>query len=171
MVMLIVIVAGTTAVIVIVFVITIIIEITIRMINTDTNTDSTGTVAGETAPERVLCLLVESCKIWAYGGEVSHLLQKQQETLRLVVKSRKMWVFRGGSIYIYMCIYIYIYAQLHVHMHIHTNVSIWRSSCRCAQPCKLQRGSTSATPTLPATLRPLCARRNHCSTRPGSCSK
>ena len=25
-------------------------------------------VAGETAPERVLCLLVESCKIWAHWG-------------------------------------------------------------------------------------------------------
>ena len=69
MVMLVLIVAGTTAVIVLVFVITIRIEITIRIINTDTNTDSNGTVAGETAPERVLCLLVESCKIWAYGGK------------------------------------------------------------------------------------------------------
>ena len=40
--MLVLIVAGTTAVIVIGFVITIITEITIRMINTDTNTDSNG---------------------------------------------------------------------------------------------------------------------------------
>ena len=42
MVMLVLIVAGTTPVIVIVFMITKIIEITIRMINTDTNTDNNG---------------------------------------------------------------------------------------------------------------------------------
>ena len=88
MVMLVLIVAGTTAVIVIVFVITIIVEIPIRMINTDTNTDGNGTVAGETAPERVLCLLVESCKIWAYGGKFRiYYKSSTHETLRLVAKS------------------------------------------------------------------------------------
>ena len=68
--------------------------------------------AGETAPERVLCLLVKSCKIWAYRGDGSHLLQKQHETVFLVVKSYKMCVLgAGGSIllYAYMYIFIYIY--------------------------------------------------------------
>ena len=37
------------------------------------------------------------------SGDVSHLLQKQHETVFLVVKSYKMWVSgRGGSIYIYI---------------------------------------------------------------------
>ena len=34
-------------------------------------------------------------------GDVSHVLQKQHETVFLVVKSYKMWV-SGGSIYIYI---------------------------------------------------------------------
>ena len=37
-------------------------------------------------------------------GEVSHLLQKQHETLFLVVRSYKMWVSAGGYIYIYIFI-------------------------------------------------------------------
>ena len=35
-------------------------------------------------------------------GDVSHLLQKQHETVFLVVKSYEMWVSGGGSI----CIHI-----------------------------------------------------------------
>ena len=64
-------------------------------------------VAGETAPKRVLCLLVESCKICAYGGDVSDLRQKQHETVSLVVKPYKMLVSGGCSINIYVYIYIY----------------------------------------------------------------
>ena len=48
MVMLVLIVAGTTTVMGIVFVTTIIIEITIRMINTDTNTDRNGSSRNST---------------------------------------------------------------------------------------------------------------------------
>ena len=46
-------------------------------------------------------------------GHVSHLLQKQHETVFLVVKSYEMWVFVGGGvayiiyIYIYMCICVW----------------------------------------------------------------
>ena len=57
-------------------------------------------------------------------GHVSHLLQKQHETVFLVVKSYKMWVLGGGSIYIYICMYIYIYMSTSVCIYIHTDVYV-----------------------------------------------
>ena len=39
-------------------------------------------------------------------GDVSHLLQKQHETVFLVVKSYKMWVSGGGSAHVYISTYI-----------------------------------------------------------------
>ena len=41
------------------------------------------------------------------SGDVSHLLQKQHETVFLVVKSYKIWV-SGGVAYIYIHTRIYI---------------------------------------------------------------
>ena len=53
-------------------------------------------------------------------GDVPHLLQKQHETVFLVVKSYKMWV-SGGSIYIYThacsCVYTYIYIYMYTHVY------------------------------------------------------
>ena len=45
----------------------------------------------------------------ALCGYVSHLLRKQHETLRLVVKSGNVG-FSGGSTYIY----IYVYIHTHI---------------------------------------------------------
>ena len=74
-------------------------------------------------------------------GDVSHLLQKQHETVFLV-KSYRMWVSGGGSIYtyiyiqlvyacvyvskccymcmcVYICMYMYIYMYMSTHMYMH----------------------------------------------------
>ena len=80
-------------------------------------------VAGETAPEQVLCL--QSCKIWAYGGDVSHLLQKQHETVFLVVNHIKCG--SRGVAYTYICIRIYIYA--HSIYHVYTHLHLFKHIC------------------------------------------
>ena len=42
-------------------------------------------------------------------GDVSHLLQKQHETVFLVVKSYKMWVSWGGGVaFLFICIDMHI---------------------------------------------------------------
>ena len=83
------------------------------MINTDTNTDSNGRRRNSTGTSTLPAGgVMQNVGLW--GHVVSHLLQKQHETVFLVVKSYKMWVSGGvACIYIYteidICIFIYTY--------------------------------------------------------------
>ena len=76
-------------------------------------------VAGETAPERVLCLLVESCKIGAYGGCFASTTKTARNSVSggEIIENVGPW---GGSIciYIYMC-YIYIYICFYMCIYIY----------------------------------------------------
>ena len=92
--------AGTMTVIVIVFVIIVIIEITMRMLNTDT-----------------------SHAKWAYAGMFRIHYKNSTKTMFLVVKSYKMWVLEGGSIYMYIdmlppqLMYLYICQSIRPSIH------------------------------------------------------
>ena len=51
-------------------------------------------------------------------GHVSHLLQKQHETVFLVVKSYKMWVSGGGGGSKFINPYS-VCISIHIHMYVH----------------------------------------------------
>ena len=59
--------------------------------------------------------------------DVSHLLQKQHETVFFVVKSYKMWV--GGVAYIY--IYMHTSAYIHVCVSGYTGQKIVNDCAKC----------------------------------------
>ena len=79
-------------------------------------------VAGEIAPERVLCLLVESCNIWAYGGMLRIYYKNSTKQCFLCGDLIQKCGSLGGGSHIYRCTCKYNHIRACVHVRTRTSL-------------------------------------------------